>query len=145
MGEAKKNWDTVLGSYYGESHEGRVVLNAEAMNHAKNRLGHYFSHAQRTESVFVWKPEAGDTITESGRPSITAKGNETVFLKRLGKGQYKVYIPSGSDGPLDEAILDDKYEKGVPSSAEDILAQLPQGAALTERKPKELKIDILHE
>ena len=147
----------MLESYYNGTHQSEdgkpyAVLDTKKLYAAREQFADRFSMAQRCEPVYVWRPKVGDAITESGRASIISKGQETVFLKKLdadGK-QLKIYIPSGNDGPLDESVLDEKYNQGTeyaPRVGEDnpILQVLPQGAAVTVRTPKRLPIPILHE
>ena len=122
------------------------VLDAGRLYFNKQKLEKYFSAAQRTEPVYVWYPAAGDGITESGRPTATAHGNETVFIKKLGKdGALKIYIPSDPSGPLNESILDEKYSPGILANETIIATALPNNAILYKREPKPLAIDILHE
>jgi hypothetical protein len=147
----------MLESYYNGTHrsedgESYTVLDMKRLYDAREQFVNQFSWAQRSEPVYVWRPKAGDAITESGRAAMTAKGGETVFLKKLdahGKN-LKIYIPSGSDGPLNASALDEKYNPEIPYeprevNGDPILKALPEGATVTVRPPKRLPVPILHE
>jgi hypothetical protein len=122
------------------------VLDAKRLYANKGLVEKYFKSGQRVEPIYEWRPRAGDPITESSRPTITAKGTEIVFIKKLGQGEpLKVYIPSGPLNALSEGELNEKYAPGEPVSDPDILATLPAGASIIKRYPVKLGIDILHE
>ena len=139
--------------YQGQAH---TVLDAKALYRDRRELD--LKKAVRTEPVYLWFPKAGDQIVESGREAVTAKGTETVFIKKLDASgiKLKVYIPSGTHGPLTEEVLDEKYQPRAKVSSENIAAapiaaylnqhSLDGNAEFYIREPRMDKaIDILHE
>lgn len=145
-----------LETYYTGTHhlesDGRDyrVLDAKALYAARDTLP--LRQAIRQEPVFVWHPNAGESIPISGQDTRVAQGDETVFIKRLdAKGEHlKIYIPSGTGGKLPELALDEKYQPGVAYAPKDgkddpVLAALPPGAQLQCRAPKLLRVPILHQ
>jgi hypothetical protein len=119
------------------------VLDAGRLYANKGLVEKYFKSAQRVEPVYEWHPKAGDRIPLS--EPITAQGDETVFIKKLGEGKLKIYIPADPSGPLKASVLAEKYEAGDSVSDPEILTVLPADAIITMRKPRPSPIVILHE
>ena len=147
---------TDLSPYYIDTYEGSAVLDAKRLYADRNAFAGEMELAQRREPVYVWKPKADETIIETNgdtqRPPVIATGTETVLIKKLNPEAtaLKVYIPSDSKGPLDEKILDQKYEQGqqyYPLSPENdpVLSVVPPDAQLSYRLPKQLPVPVLYE